>query len=246
MNIILFDKEEINGSTVLLSGRRAEHIIKILKSNPGAALKTGILNGPTGTSTVHRISGSTVELQLGKHKTPPVPPLVDIILALPRPIMLKRVLAQVATFGIGHLFLINSNRVEKSFFSASLLEETKIRQRLLAGLEQAGDTLLPTVSIHQRFRPFAEDILPNMAADYQEMILAHPGSQHNLGELLPPPLNGRVLLVIGPEGGWVDFEISLFHGQGVRPFHLGPRILRVDSVIPSLLGQIDLLRRLSL
>ncbi len=244
MNIILFDRDEIDGSTVLLAGHRAEHIIKILKSNPGDRLKTGFINGPTGTSTVSKISGTTVELLLGEHKTPPAPPLVDIVLGLPRPIMLKRVLAQVATFGIGHLFLINSNRVEKSFFSASLLEEAKIRQRLLAGLEQAGDTLLPQVSIHQRFRPFAEDSLPTMAGDYQEVILAHPGSKYSLGEVLPPPLKGRVLLVIGPEGGWVDFEVSLFTEQGVRPFHLGPRILRVDSVIPSLLGQIDLLRRL--
>ncbi len=197
-----------------------------------------------GTSTVGTISDTRVEIALNRHTTEAVPPQVDIVLALPRPIMLKRVLAQVATFGIGRLFLINSNRVEKSFFSASLLEKSKMRRRLLDGLEQAGDTLLPEVSVHKRFRPFAEDVLPKMAPEYGEMILAHPGTPCSLGELLAPPLHGRILLIIGPEGGWVDFEISLFKEQGVRPFHLGPRILRVDSVIPSLLGQLDLLRRL--
>lgn len=244
MNIILFDSDEIKDSTVVLSGRRAEHIIKILKSKAGDTLKTGIINGPIGTSSIRKISGSTVELAVNDHPTLPASPLVDIVLALPRPIMLKRVLAQVATFGIGRLFLINSNRVEKSFFSASLLHETKMRQRLLDGLEQAGDSLLPQVSIHKRFRPFAEDILPKISKEYREMALAHPGSPLNLGQLMPPPLEGKILLLIGPEGGWVDFEISLFAAQGVRPFHLGPRILRVDSVIPSLLGQIDLLRQL--
>ncbi len=228
----------------MLTGRRAEHIIKILKSKAGDILKTGIITGPTGTSTVRQIAGTTVELLVGDHKTQPVPPLVDIVLALPRPIMLKRVLAQVATFGTGHLFLINSRRVEKSFFSASLLQESKMKQRLLAGLEQAGATLLPGISVHSRFRPFVEESLPAMAPDYQAMILAHPGSPCNLGQLLPPPLHGRILLIIGPEGGWVDFEVSLFTEQGARPFHLGPRILRVDSVVPSLLGQLDLLRRL--
>lgn len=244
MNIILFDRDEIEAKTVRISDYRAEHITKILKSKQGDTLKTGIINGPTGTSSVRQIHGRTVELLLNDHKIEPVPPLVDIVLALPRPIMLKRVLAQAATFGTGHLFLINSKRVEKSFFSASLLEEAKMRQRLMAGLEQAGATLLPQVSIHPRFRPFAEDNLPKMAADYEAMILAHPGSPLSLGEIIPPPLHGRVLLIIGPEGGWVDFEISLFTEQGARPFHLGPRILRVDSVIPSLLGQLDLLRRL--
>jgi RsmE family RNA methyltransferase len=245
MNIILFDRDEIRGNTVRLADRRAEHIIKILKSKVGDGLRTGIINGPSGTATLTHISGNTVELALREHATPAAAPLVDIVLALPRPIMLKRVLAQVATFGVGHLFLVNSARVEKSFFAASLLTEAKLRQRLLEGLEQAGDTLLPQVSIHQRLRPFVEETLPSGATDYQWLILAHPGSPQGLGELLPPPLTGRVLLVIGPEGGWVDQEIALFAGQGVRPFHLGPRILRVDSVIPSLLGQLDLLRRLT-
>ena len=112
------------------------------------------------------------------------------------------------------------------------------------GLEQAGDTYLPQVSIHKRFRPFAEDTLAEIATNYDKMIIAHPGVPLSLNELLPPPLYGRLLLIIGPEGGWVDFEIERFTEQGVTPFHLGPRILRVDSVIPSLLGQIDLLRRL--
>ncbi|MBU0681173.1 MAG: 16S rRNA (uracil(1498)-N(3))-methyltransferase [Proteobacteria bacterium] len=246
MNIILFDRDEINDNTVTLSGRRAEHIIKILKSKVGDTLRTGVINGPSGTSTLHKISGPTVELLLDVHTTEPTPALVDIVLALPRPIMLKRVLAQVATFGVARLFLINSNRVEKSFFSASLLEGSKMRQRLLEGLEQAGDTLLPKVSVHGRFKPFVEDTLPQIASEYQAMLLAHPGSPYSLGQLIPPPLTGKVLLIIGPEGGWVDFEISLFSEKGAHPFHLGPRILRVDSVIPSLLGQLDLLRRLGL
>ena len=146
MNIILFERNEIEAKTVLLSGRRAEHIIKVLKSKAGDTLRTGIINGPTGTSTLSEISGKEIALHLNDHSTEATAPLVDIVLALPRPIMLKRVLAQVATFGVGRLFLVNSNRVEKSFFSASLLEEKKIRQRLLEGLEQAGDTLLPQVS----------------------------------------------------------------------------------------------------
>lgn len=244
MNIILFERDEIEANAVHLSDRRAEHIIKILKSKVGDRLKTGIINGPAGFSTIRRISTTSVELELDGHDSQPQQPDVDIVLALPRPIMLKRVLAQVATFGVGHLFLINSNRVEKSFFSASILQEENMRQRLLAGLEQAGATLLPQVSIQPRFRPFAEDLLPQLTTEYAAMIVAHPGSHQDLPSLLPPPLHGRILLLIGPEGGWVDFEMELFGRQGALPFQLGPRILRVDSVIPALLGQLDLLRRL--
>ena len=83
-----------------------------------------------------------------------------------------------------------------------------------------------------------------MAPEYEKMILAHPGSPLSIGKLLPLGFKGRILLIIGPEGGWVDFEVSCFKEQGVKPFHLGPRIFRVDSVIPSLLGQLDLLRHL--
>ncbi len=244
MNIILLAQSEIKGNTAVLHDRRSEHIFKVLEARVGDTLRTGIINGPTGTSTITAITDETVELTTDHSGPQPEKPLTDLILALPRPIMLKRVLSQAATLGVGRIFLINANRVEKSFFSASLLQPENILQHLLLGLEQAGDTLVPEISIHNRFRPFVEDLLPSLISECPGRLVAHPGPFHLLPEVVELPLRGKTILAIGPEGGWVDFEVEKLQQAGFKPFSLGPRILRVDSAVPALLSQIDLLRHL--
>ena len=167
------------------------------------------------------------------------------ILALPRPIMLKRVLAQAAALGVGRIFLINANRVEKSFFSATMVKQSDFKEHLIHGLEQGMDTRLPEISIHERFRPFSEDLLPVIINDYPVRLIAHPEGNRYLFDAAPRPADQRALLAIGPEGGWVDFEVEKFKAQGLILFSMGPRILRVDSAVPALLSQIDLLRRMT-
>jgi RsmE family RNA methyltransferase len=158
--------------------------------------------------------------------------------------MLKRILSQAASLGVSRIYLVNANRVEKSFFNASLLHANAYNTYLHHGLEQAVDTFLPELSIHHRFKPFVEDLLPKINNDYPIRLVAHPDADMTLPERITPPLTKRVLLAIGPEGGWVDYEISKFQEQGMRSFAMGPRILKVDTAVAALLAQIDLLRQI--
>ena len=243
MNIILFEPAEVSRNQLLLTGRRAEHINKILRARPGDQLKTGAINGPRRMATVVDIDATQVRLALGA----PLPALTpsaetELLMALPRPIMLKRVLAQIASFGVSRLHLVRANRVEKSFFSASLLQPEKIRQRLLLGLEQGGHTRLPEVVIHPRFRPFVEDVLPIISKEYNNKVVAHPGTPHHLANIFQTRPDASTIAAIGPEGGWVDFEINALSKLNFQPFQMGPFILRVDSAVPALLGQITLMQ----
>lgn len=242
MNIILIDTNEIHDNTVVLEDRRANHILKILHSAIGDSLRIGIINGQTGLGYVEQLKQGQVTLTLDINGPFPKQPQTDLLLALPRPIMLKRVLVQATTLGVGQIFLTNAKRVEKSFFGASLLQEENYRPFLLHGLEQAIDTILPKVHIHKRFKPFMEDILAPKLDNYANRLIAHPNTAKNLWQQAPPPIQGRALLAIGPEGGWIEYEIEKFKELGFSPFSLGPRILRVDTAIPAILGQFNLLR----
>lgn len=243
MNILLFNEAELQNSTLLLNGRRAKHIRKILRSECGDQLKAGQINGPLARATILEISPKRVTLQIKlSDKTVPRPK-TGLILALPRPIMLKRILSQAASLGVNHIYLINSKRVEKSFFHASILEKNNLFTHLLHGLEQAGDTLLPKISIHPRFKPFVEDLLPAIDQDSPARLVAHPEAAALLPEQVKTPLRHRALLAIGPEGGWISYEVAKFQEQGFLPFSMGPRILKVDTAVVSLLSQIDLLRQ---
>jgi len=145
--------------------------------------------------------------------------------------------------GINHIYLINASRVEKSFFNSSLLITDNYQKRLLNGLEQAGDTTLPQISIHSRFRPFIEDLVPELTHKWQTRLIAHPRSEKSMVTALP--LKGRTVLAIGPEGGWVDFELGKFRELNFTSFSMGPRILKVDTAVTALLAQLELLRQLS-
>ncbi|MDF1577440.1 MAG: 16S rRNA (uracil(1498)-N(3))-methyltransferase [Desulfobulbales bacterium] len=245
MNLILIDPREIKDGSASLTGRRAKHIRKTLRGKEGGTIRVGIVNGLIGSGLIRRIEPGMVNLDIKTAKPPPAKTPTGLILALPRPIMLKRVLAQTASLGIERIFLINAGRVEKSFFKASLLSEEKLREYLLLGLEQAVDTVLPKISIHRRFRPFIEDNLAEISRDYPVRLAAHPGGAIKLSPALLPEPASPTLVAIGPEGGWLDFEIDRFTERGFGCFSLGPRILRVDTAVPAILAQLQLLRTLA-
>jgi len=246
MNLLLIKPEEIEqGHTVILNDRRHLHIRNILKCKANDSLRIGILNGPLGTRIVKETDNSQTILQIETDCHTPTRPSVDVILALPRPIMLKRILSQAASLGVGHIYLINANRVEKSFFNASMIKENNFEEYLLHGLEQAVDTRIPEITVHERFRPFVEDHLLKIISEYQNCLVAHPEGKKTLIQSITRPLDGRVLLSIGPEGGWVDFEIEKFKEQGFTAFQMGKKILRVETAVTALLAQLDLIRQMN-
>lgn len=241
MNLILIHSNEIRDGIAVLTDRRARHLSKVLHTQSGDTLRVGLLGGLLGRGLVREISRERVVLEVTCDTPPPPPSRLGLILALPRPIMLNRVLSQAASLGIKRIFLVNAARVEKSFFSASALAPAALEERLRLGLEQGIDTVMPEVTIHPRFRPFVGDHLPALTAEFPTGLLAHPAATATLAQQLSPPPAGQVLLAIGPEGGWVDFEVAQFRSRGFRGFSLGPRILRVDTAVPALLAQVELL-----
>jgi len=147
--------------------------------------------------------------------------------------MLKRVLQTVSAMGVARLVLLNSYRVEKSFWQTPFLEPAAIREQLILGLEQARDTVLPDVTLEKRFKPFVEDRLPSLA-DGTLGLTGHPGEY----PACPRAVDGPVTLAIGPEGGWIPYEVELLRLAGLQPVQLGERILRVETAVPALLARL--------
>jgi len=247
MNIILIEPEEIVDHCVTLTDRRAKHIVKVLGSEVGDSLRVGVINGLQGTGevlAVHNKQSYRVELAIELAKGSNRQSCIDLLLALPRPIMLKRIFSQTAALGVGRFYLIHARRVEKSYWSGSIIEEEQYRFHLLQGLEQAMDTSLPEVEFHRRFKPFVEDVLPTIKNRYSHLLLAHPGAVSSLLEMMIEKPVKKVLLAVGPEGGWIDYEIDKLKGQGFTPFTIGDRILKVDTAVIALHSRISLAKEL--
>ncbi len=243
MNLVLFAENELVRDRLFLSGRRAEHIRSILRLVPGDTLRVGMVNGKIGQGGIVAMSKDNLELKITLDQDPPPPGRVELILALPRPIMLQRILKQATVLGVCRFHLIRSARVEKSFFHSPVLQPEKIHGLLLEGLEQAVDTSLPEVVVYHRFKPFVEDVVPTL---HGQGIIAHPGVQSLLPDVCAAEGQGaaKILLAVGPEGGWNDFELQSFIQQGFAGFSMGRRILHVDTAVVALLAQLQLLANL--
>nr|WP_320011922.1 16S rRNA (uracil(1498)-N(3))-methyltransferase [uncultured Desulfobulbus sp.] len=239
MNLLLIEPDELKAGDVLLTGRRAEHLLKVLKVQTGDNVRVGLVSGKMGTGQVVAVDTETVRLTVELNQDPVTNLHVELILALPRPIMLQRILKQATVLGVRRFHLIRSRRVEKSFFHSPVLEPEKIRALLLEGMEQSMDTYLPEVGIHHQFKPFMEDVLPGLEG---QGLIADPGGRGTLGGI---PVSGepgqRLLLAVGPEGGWSEYELKCFAKQGFYGFTMGNRILHVDTAVVALLAQLQLL-----
>lgn len=232
MNLLLVDNAEINSEGLLvLRDRRLEHLRHVLKTQQGDSLRIGVVNGNTGHGEVLRINADEALLRVELRNAPPTPMDLCVVLALPRPKMLRRVLRGLAEIGVKDIHLIHSYRVEKSYWQSPLLQASALEEALRAGLEQCMDTRLPTIRIHRRFRPFAEDVLPTLCRG-RDALLADPRAT------APFPVEPGVpgLLLIGPEGGFIEFENDLMARAGARGVSMGPRILRVETALQSALG----------
>lgn len=234
MNLLLLeDGDFIAADRVLLQGRRLKHLQEVHRATVGDSLRVGRLGGLMGQGQLLRLDSDAAELQINLEQSAPAKLPLTLLLALPRPKMLKRVLQTVASMGVPRLILLNSYRVEKSFWQTPFLQPEAIREQLILGLEQARDTVLPEVIIEKRFKPFVEDQLPQLAAGSLGLV-GHPGPY----PACPRTIEGQVTLAIGPEGGWIPYEVEKLAAAGLQSVQLGERILRVETAVSALLARL--------
>lgn len=241
MNIILAEEDELSGSRIILTDHRADHIIKVLRADVGDTVRFGIVDGMRGQG---RITGlvkkhpRSVTLELELAQPMGQIPRIDMVIAMARPIMMRRILSQATALGVGTFHITHANRVEKSFWEATMLEQENYFDYLRQGLEQSVDTRMPQVLFHRRFKPFVEDYLSDITGSYSHCLLAHPDGSATLEKVLRNNPD-RVLLAIGPEGGWVDYEVMKFEEAGFSVCSIGERILKVDTAVVALHARVS-------
>ena len=239
MNRILFEPCEIQDGVAEFGGERAEHVMNVLHGEVGQTLKTGELDGPVGTGEIVEIleGGKRLRVKV-THDAESLAPWVDLVLAPPRPRVMKRLLPQLATLGVGRIFLVGAKKVEKDFWGATLLKEENYRPLLVDGLMQGGTSVVPTIELRRNFRKFVREEADALFTGMR--IVAHPYDAEGRGaDSAPAGGKGRMTIAIGPEGGWTDEEVALLEEHGFRRYSLGSRILRTDTATIALLAKLN-------
>ncbi|CAN0538678.1 unnamed protein product, partial [Ectocarpus sp. 8 AP-2014] len=82
------------------------------------------------------------------------------MLAVPRPLQLERILPVVASLGVTTIVLCQAKKVPKFYFGSHFFRDPpSVREKLIEGLSQSGDTVMPEVMVARRLKIFLEDDL---------------------------------------------------------------------------------------
>jgi RsmE family RNA methyltransferase len=146
---------------------------------------------------------------------------------------MKRLLPQLAAMGVGRIMLVGAKKVEKDFWGATLLKAENYVPLLIEGLMQSGTSILPTLEINRNFCRFVTDEIDGFSPESVRRVVAHP-----YGASPQAPKSGRLLLAVGPEGGWTEQEVELLESRGFLRYSLGERILRTDTALIALLARL--------
>ncbi|WP_296402841.1 16S rRNA (uracil(1498)-N(3))-methyltransferase [Psychrobacter sp.] len=235
MNVLLLPPIDIEQSSIYITDSiQINHVQQVLGLLPGDSLKVGSINGNLGTAIIENVSASQLKLiDIQLDKPPPNKLDLTVILALPRPKVLRRLLIDMTAIGVQKIILVNSYRTDKSYWQSPMLN--RIDEFIQEGLQQGVDTIPPVVQLKKRFKPFVEDEL-SLWASSQCMVVAHPYGSVSFNQFIKQAGLPQVIC-IGAEGGWIDYEIRLLRDNGCQPITIGSRILRTEAAVNALCGR---------
>lgn len=230
MNLVLVEPGELAADgTCILADRRAQHLRSVLGARVGSQVRAGVISGGIGRAEVIADDGAayTIRLEIDAPAPPQLP--IELVLAVPRPKVVTRVIETCAAFGIRRIDLTNAWRVDKSYLRSPRLAPDALGHAARLGAEQGATTHLPALAVHDRLMTLLDG---RFATPGGTRLIAHPGA---------PPLGtvtGDVVLAIGPEGGWIDRELETFVARGFQPFSIARGILRTEAAVAAALGQL--------
>ena len=233
MNIVLLEAEQTQSEFWKIeSPRQLQHLSQHVQLNAGDTLKVGIRNGQRYLTEVVTISEQHILLRPIQVEAVPAKLPVHLILALPRPKVLRRIIMDAVTLGVQRISLIHSYRVDKSYWQSPFLQQ--LDDYVTLGLEQAGDTISPEIQMYKRFKPFVEDVLPTFISDQKPAYVAHPYAEQQM----PHAIQHSCCLIVGPECGFIPYEVDLLKKNGCQARRLGNRILRTETAVSHILGRL--------
>lgn len=245
MNVLVLLPDEITTpSQAVVANERLQWVHESYSLTEGLRIPAVVYGGMTGTATVVHVLPDRVEFEIAMHSPPPKRLPLELVVAVPRPQTVKKVLHAATVFGVQRIHFIRTALVVKSYLDSRALSAECIFTETVAALAQCGDSVAPAVEVHRLFAPFIQDYLPALMQDGESAggmgIFADTGLAEHRASVDVLKGKRRIVLAVGPEKGWTDHERMQFRELGFIPWSLGERVVRVDTAVVAFLGQMQL------
>ena len=157
MNLILFDKEELNRE-LPYGDPRAVHMGRILKLDEGDEFLAGVIGGPKGRGRL--LSRESRGWRIGftpLGESPPLHPLT-LVLGCPRPPTARRILKDMCSMGLKEIRVCSTDLNEDSYLGAKFWREGLWKAALRDGAMQGAATLLSGVKTAPTLQGVLDDL----------------------------------------------------------------------------------------
>lgn len=224
MNIILFDKHEIDGP-FRRDDPRVEHVLNVLRREVGDSTDVGLVDGPRGKAILKSLDEDEVVFDFTWTEEPPALLPIDLIVGLSRPQTCRKILQEATTLGVRNILFATTERAEPSYASSKLWTTDEWERLVRAGVEQAFSTRFPAV----KFGVSISDCIESTNSTAVRICLDNYEATTSLRDACSQ--SQSVVLAVGSERGWTENERELFRQNGFALAHLGDRPLRTETAV---------------
>ncbi len=218
--------DEVSGDRAALTGEHANHLIRVLRTHVGEQFDI-VAGAVVRRGTVAKISDGRVEFDLAEEIPPPfateTAAKITLLLAVFKFDRMEWAIEKCTELGVARICPVICQRTDAHLAAASTKRTERWRRIALQASEQSRRATPPEISNPLKFADAFR--LPGTL----RIALLESERQILLRDALSVQPPSEVMLAIGPEGGWTDNEVQIFHSSHWISASLGNTILRAET-----------------
>lgn len=209
--------------SITLDAEQTHHARRVLRLRVGDRIGVFDGRGAVGEGQISHLpqrggAGAVVRLLDVSHVAPPRP-CIELATALPKGPRSADLVAGLSQAGADRLIPL---RCERAAVDPNSVKPKRLERAAVEAAKQCGRAHLLGIEA-----PAGLAELVNRPHDLRLFALAAPQVPIELAPLIAQAQ--RVLILVGPEGGWTDEEQSHASEAGCRPWHFGPHVMRIET-----------------
>ena len=220
--------ETATGEMVELTGPEAHHLLNVLRKQPGDRVELFDGRGTAAIAEIISLSRRTIELRIVDRSTAVETSRRQVTLAtaVPKGDRFRWLVEKATELGVERLIPLQTTRSVVDPRSGKL---DKMRQAVIAACKQSGRNRLLEIAETTTLAELLDGRDGSQETESSTLLIAHPGGEAIDEALADVPVETSILMLIGPEGGFTDDEVTLAESHGAKPISLGPHILRIET-----------------
>lgn len=223
------DDVDAKTAKAVIRGDEAHHLLAVLRVRRGDPVLLFDGTGHRWSARVEELRPGLPEVRLADLKALPSnePSLrLSLIQAMPKGDRWEWLLEKGTELGVNRFVPVHSTHgVVHIAERRGTHKKNRWNSIVTAAAKQCERGRIPDVALPKEL-PSVLSSLPKICTGEERLVSVPRMSEPHIPSVGPIR---RVLLAVGPEGGWTVEELEAFEKAGFRPLGLGPRILRSET-----------------